>query len=62
NNLVLFALLILGGCIINSIICASFAMAEHRYLARLIWLIPMAASVFVWKMILVKNQPTPRND
>lgn len=61
NNLVAFALIIIAGCIINAVICAVFSVALDRYLARLIWLIPMASALFVWKMILLRNEPVPRD-
>jgi hypothetical protein len=37
-------------------VCASFSGVVDRYMARMIWLLPMAATFLVWQWVLLKKQ------
>lgn len=51
-----FAITVFIGCIVNGVVCASFSGVVDRYMARMIWLLPMAAALLVWQYILVRKQ------
>jgi hypothetical protein len=51
-----FALVIIVGGIVNGVVCASFSGVVDRYMARMIWLLPMAAAFLVWQWVLLKKQ------
>lgn len=60
NATVAFAVIVILGCIINGVLCASFSGVVDRYMARMIWLIPMAATLLVWQWVLLRKTKTPQ--
>jgi hypothetical protein len=53
-----FAAAMVVGCVVNGVVCASFSGVVDRYMARMIWLLPMAAAFLVWQWILLRKQKT----
>lgn len=53
---VAFAVIVIVGCIVNGMVCASFSGVVDRYMARMIWGIPMAAILLVWQWVLLQKR------
>lgn len=56
NNSLAFAIAVIVGCIVNGVVCASFSGVVDRYMARMIWLVPLAAVLLVWQGIEAQKQ------
>ncbi len=57
-----FALTIIIGCLINGVVCASLSGVVDRYMARMIWLLPLAAVFFIWQWVLLKQNAKQSSD
>ncbi len=62
NGATAFALTIILGCLINGIVCASLSGVVDRYMARMIWLLPLAAVFFIWQWVLLKQKAKQGSD
>lgn len=51
-----FALTVFIGCVVNGVVCASLSGVVDRYMARMIWLLPMAAALLVWQYIVQRKK------
>lgn len=58
NATIAFALIVIIGSIVNGIVCASFSGVVDRYMARMIWLVPLAAVFLIWQWFLLRKQTT----
>lgn len=61
NSPFAFAIVVFIGCIVNGVVCASFSGVVDRYMARMIWLLPMAAAFLVWQYVLISKQTVENN-
>lgn len=62
NAAMAFALFIIIGCLINGVVCASLSGVVDRYMARMIWLLPLAAVFFIWQWVLLKQNAKQSSD
>lgn len=62
NAAMAFALTIMIGCLINGVVCASLSGVVDRYMARMIWLLPLAAVFFIWQWVLLKQNAKQSSD
>lgn len=58
NATLAFAVIVLVGTVVNGIVCASFSGVVDRYMARMIWLVPLAAVFLIWQWFLLRKQTT----
>lgn len=58
NATMAFMIIVIVGCFINGVVCASFSGVVDRYMARMIWLVPLAAVFLIWQWFLIRKQTT----